>query len=294
MNIHGLTLGFMVMTMMGVLGGPAAADTDPLNPTLNDKYGIWIGGFFPKVDSEIQINGEIIGDGPILGLEDTLGLEDSKSVLWGGASWRISQRNNLEIEFNNLNRSGSTTVVTDDIIIGDSIAKVGATVDTTFDLAIGRLTYGYSMVRTEKMDVQIKAGLHLTDVAASIQLSGAVEVCQPGETPPDCSDLAGSTDRLESSDVTLPLPHLGLSFAYAFTPKLAVRTQILGFALEVSGIRGSLVEVDADLVYNPWERFGLGAGLRYFNANVKSTGSRLNGEFDFQYLGPVVYGKLTF
>jgi len=106
--------------------------------------------------------------------------------------------------------------------------------------------------------------------------------------------LTGSTDRLESSDVTVPLPHLGLSFVYAFSPKLAIRAQVLGFALEINGIKGSLIEIDTDLVYNPWQRFGLGAGFRFFNANVKSTGSSLNGESDFRYLGPVVYGKFTF
>ncbi|TDJ46508.1 MAG: hypothetical protein E2O52_04710 [Gammaproteobacteria bacterium] len=59
-------------------------------------------------------------------------------------------------------------------------------------------------------------------------------------------------------------------------------------------VRGSLVELDADIVYNPWRRFGLGGDVRYFNANVKSKGSSLNGEFDFQYFGPVVYAKFTF
>lgn len=69
---------------------------------------------------------------------------------------------------------------------------------------------------------------------------------------------------------------------------------IVGFAIESNDIRTSLVEFDADIAYNPWRRFGPGAGGRYFNANVKSKGFSLNGEFDFQYFGPVVYAKFTF
>ena len=291
MEIYKLFIGYLIISMVGIFSEPAVAEES--NPVLNSKYSIWIGGFFPKVDSEIKINGEIIGDGPILGFEDTLGLQDSKSVLWGGASWRISKRNNLEIEFNNLNRSGTTTAEKE-LQIGDSIVNVGGQIDTTFDLAIGRLTYGYSFVRTEKMDVQLKAGFHITDISATLQLSGKIEVCQPGEVPPDCSVAGGSTDQFESSDITLPLPHLGASFGYAFTPNLAIRMQAIGFAIKINDIKGSLLELDADVVYHPWQHFGLGAGVRYFNANVKSEGSRLNGEFNFQYLGPVAYAKFTF
>jgi hypothetical protein len=215
-------------------------------------------------------------------------------VLWGGVNWQISRRNFLEIEFANLNRDGSSTVVTDPIKIGDSIARVGAQIDTTFDMTIARLTYGFSVVKKEKMTVRLKAGVHLADFALDVQLSGAVEECETGEIPPDCAVIGGQSDQLETSDITFPLPHFGASFEYAITPKLAMRAQALGFALEINNIKGSLLELDADIIYHPWEHVGFGAGFRYFNANVESNGSRLNGEFDFEYFGPVLYGLITF
>ena len=294
MKFFRILIGCLLVGITATFSGPVAADNNKLNSFLNAKYGIWIGGFFPKVDSEVLINGKIIDDGPILDIEDTLGLTDRKTVLWGGASWRISQRNNLEIEFNNLNRTGSTTVVFEDIQIGDSIAKVGAKIDTTFNLAIGRLTYGYSVVRREKMEVELKAGFHLAATSVKLQLSGAVEVCQPGEVPPDCSALEGSTDQLETQDFALPLPHLGASFSYALLPTLSVRVQAMGFAIEINDYKGALIEFDADVVYEPWQHFGFGVGFRYFNANIKSKGGFLKGEFDYEYFGPVLYGRVSF
>jgi hypothetical protein len=294
MRICKILIVLLVAGMAGAFAGAALADTEESNPMLNTKYSIWLGGFFPKIDSTITINGKVIENPPELSFENVLGLEDSKSVFWGGASWRISKRNYLEFEFANLNRDGSIQVESDFIEIGDSIARFGARIDTEFDVTLGRLTYGYSIVKNEKTDIQLKAGVHIADIGASLQLSGAVEECQPGEVPPDCSVIGGQTDRLESSDVTLPLPHLGASFAYAFTPKLGLRSQVIGFALKINDIKGSIVEIDADLVYHPWRRFGLGAGFRYFKVNVDSKGSSLNGEFDFQYYGPVAYGIFTF
>jgi len=296
MGILRIFIGLLLAGVIGVFSVPVLAETEKQHPVHEARFGFWLGGFFPDISSTISINGEVIENPPDLSLEEIFGLEDSKSVLWGGANWRISNRNMIEFEFANLNRNATTELVTDEPIeIGDSIVDAGVRIDTTFDLALARLTYGYSVVRNEKMDLQLKAGLHLTDIAASIKLGAGVRVCQPGDiVPDDCEVQTGSTDRLESSDITLPLPHLGVSFSYAITPKIALRTQVIGFALEINDIKGSLVELDADVIYHPWRRFGLGAGARYFAANIESTGSHLNGEFDFEYFGPVVYAKFTF
>ncbi|RKX45444.1 MAG: hypothetical protein DRP64_04735 [Verrucomicrobia bacterium] len=302
MSIRYFLTGCLFAIMIGVFSVSAAADTEAVNPMLTKKYSVWIGGFFPDIDSTASINGEVIENPPELSFEEILGLDDSKSVLWGGASWRISRRNYLEFEFANLNRDARTELITDDPIkIGDSIVDAGVRIDTTFDLTLARLTYGYSVVRNEKMDVQLKAGAHIADTAASIKLGAGVRVCRPGDDPDaapgdpgSCPVFTDSTDRLESSDVTLPLPHFGASFAYAFTPNLGLRSQALGFALKINDIKGSIIEIDADLVYHPWNNFGLGAGFRYFKVKVESTGSSLNGKFDFEYYGPVAYAVFTF
>jgi hypothetical protein len=261
------------------------------NPLMTDRFNIYLGGFFPQVSSDITINGEILGPGDGLDLENAFGLEDSKSVLWGGARWRISKRNTLEFEFADLNRSGSVTAGTDPIQIGDSVAQFGARIDSTFDITLGRLTYGFSVLKDEKKDLQLRAGLHIADLGVSFQFTGAV--CVDGEVPPDCS-FFDSTPRFESESVTAPLPHFGAVFSYAFTPNIGARFQVIGFAIELDSIDGSLLEIDADVIWTPWEHFGLGAGLRYFNANIESKGSDLNGEFDFEYYGPAIYGIFTF
>ena len=81
---------------------------------------------------------------------------------------------------------------------------------------------------------------------------------------------------------------------YAITPTIAARLEVIGFALELDNIDGSLVEIDADVVWYPWRHWGFGAGIRYFNVDVKSKGSELNGEFEFEYWGPAVYVVTSF
>ncbi len=276
----------LVIALLLLGAGPVGADEGTQFKPLGQKFQFYLGGFFPEVSSKIAINGEILGPSPGVDFEEVFGLEDSKTVLWGGARWRISRRNHLEFEFFQLNRDGQRTGVSEPIEIGDSILQVGGDVQSTFDLGLGRLTYGFSLVRNERMDIQIKAGLHLADLETSVTLSGAA--CEVTD-PDDETCVAGTAPVVESEDVTAPLPHFGGSFVYGITPSVAVRLQVIGFAIELDNIDGSLVEVDADFVWQPWDNVGFGAGLRYFDASVKGKGGELNGEFDYDYWGPTIY-----
>jgi hypothetical protein len=68
----------------------------------------------------------------------------------------------------------------------------------------------------------------------------------------------------------------------------------MGFAIELDDIDGSLIELDADVVWQPWRNVGFGLGLRFFRADVESSGSELNGAFTFDYFGPTLYVQATF
>lgn len=258
----------------------------------NDRFRVYLGGFWPDVDSKIGINGDFLPPGPPVDVEDTLGVEDGDGVAWGGVQWHISRRNSLEFEFFDLNRDGGVSgTFSPPIQIGDTSIEGGG-INTSYDTTIGRLTYGFSIIRNERADVQLKVGLHLAKLETGIQFFGAI--CDETTTPMMPPGCPTAQTGAETEDITAPLPHLGGSFGYAITPSVAFNFQVIGFALELDDIDGSMVEVDADLSWTPWRNFGFGAGLRYFSVEVDSRGSDLNGEFDFEYLGPVLYVQSTF
>ena len=279
------------LVLIIVLTPPVQAQDDGKYERFNDRFRIYLGGFFPQTSSDITINGSIANPPPI-NIEDLLGVEDSSSVFWGGAVWRISRRNSLEFEYFSLNRDGFINLVPDPIEVGDLIIESGS-INTTFDTSVGRLTYGFSVVRSDRMDIQLKAGLHVADMSTTMQLAGAVCDVTLGQMPPGCP--GGQTPPDEEEDITAPLPHFGGSFNYMITPNIGARFEVIGFALELDNIDGSLVEVDADITWYPWRHFGVGGGLRYFNVDVESKGSdELNGKFEFEYWGPAVYFITSF
>lgn len=259
---------------------------------MNDPWSVHIGAFNATVDSKITINGEELPPGPPIDLEDLLGVTDSKTVAWGGAAWHFARRHSVEGEFFTLNRGASATETFDPPLqVGDTILESG-TVGTSYDTTVYRLTYGFSAIRTERSDFQLKAGLHVASLEANLGIEGAI--CTPTTTPsepPGCPPLGTST---ENEDVTAPLPHFGLSYAYAFTPEWAFNVTGIGFAIELDEIDGSIIELDADVAWQPFRHFGFGLGYRYFRVDVDATSEDLNGAFEFEYHGPTLFVRATF
>lgn len=276
----GKTILLPLLAMSSIAWGQNLADPEY-------RYRIYVGGFWPSINSKIAINGEDFRPLPPINVEDVLRVPDSKGAAWGGIDWKISRRNALELEYFSLNRNGGILdTFSPPLEVGDGFIESGQ-INTFYDTSVLRLTYGYSLLSNKRMDLQLVAGIHVAKLGAGLQISG--EICTPNtvpSVPPGCPTAQTET---ASEDVTAPLPHLGASYTYAFSETLGMRLKAIGFAIEIGSIDGSILELDADVAWKPLKHFGIGAGWRYFNTNVKASSSTLNGEFDFEYSGPSVF-----
>ena len=287
------TFRLRTFILLGLLALTSSASADGEYANIDNSFRVYLGGFLPEIDSKLSINSDQLPDHiPLVDVEDLLGVTDSKGALFGGIVWRINSRHALELEYFALERDGiRNDTYSPPLQFGDYYIEAGE-VSTNYDTALTRLTYGFSVVHSERTDFKLKAGLHVVKLGAGVGVSGFV--CGPStvpSVPPGCP-VAGSGRAAEN--VTVPLPHFGAQYVFGMTPTLALRVQAIGFAIELDSIDGSIIEFDADVAWQPWQNFGIGAGFRYFNTDVKAKGSKLNGEFDFEYLGPAVYIQATF
>ena len=256
------------------------------------NVAVYVGVFHATVDSTLAINSEVLPPISPIEVEDTLGVDKNKWALWGGVRWKIAPRHSLEAEFFELNRSNSTTRPFEPPLqLGDTFIESG-TISTRYETKVYRLTYGYSVLKTGRSDVRLRAGLHAVGLRAGIALSGTI--CTPSTSPVTPPGCPSSGDSLEGQDVGVPLPHFGFSYSYDVSDSVALGAAAMGFALEVGEVDGSILEADADLVWRPLSHFGVGAGFRYFRTKARSGSSDLNGSFELEYYGPAVYVIVRF
>ena len=262
------------------------------NPMLGDPWRLFVGAFNASVDSKIGFNSEDFPNLPPIDIEDTLGVDDSKTVAIAGVGWHFSKRHALELEFFSLNRDFNLSdTFTPPIQVADIFIEDGQ-ISTRYDTTVTRLTYAYSILRSERSDLQLMAGIHIANLDVAVQLAGSV--CLPTTTPSVPPGCPTSTSGDDSKKVSAPLPHFGAEYTYAITPTVAMNVALLGFAVEIDNIDGTIIEIDADVAWQPWRNIGFGVGARYFKTDVNSAGSELNGTIEFEYFGPMVYVQATF
>jgi len=272
-----LPLFFWVIVLIFILQGKAIASEADWGPG-QDKWKFELGGYFPFVNTELQIDGLDIGDD--LDLEDKLGFSDSDSLWRLDGYWRFFKKHRLGFGYYGFRRDASRTL-DEEIEIGDEVFPVGAQVNSELNLDFYTIEYLYSYFQGEKWELSAGLGAYWIDFAFSA--SGKLAI---GESEFD--------EFFESTDFNGPLPYLKLVFEYYFTPKWLAIIKGSYFQLDVGDIDGKLLNLGANLEYLFTKTFGLGVGYDGFRVDVTATDGDLTTDIVYKYHGIQAYGILRF
>jgi len=254
-------------------------EADEVGALYDKEFLLAIGGFFPRISTDVSVSGSAGAGSELSG--DDLGLNDTAASGWISFNWRFLPRHKIHLEYFQLNQEGNRTAGKD-FIFGSSSVGFGASLDTELDLSLGRATYGYSFIRKDKLAVQFEVGFHVATAKVTVTAAGNVRV---NGTP-----VVGGAYTDSTSTLTFPLPHIGGSVSYRFTPRVTANFTALFFALDLGDYSGSLIELDALGSYQITKHFGVGGGLKYFNLNLQSnTSGGGNAEFDYGFFGPALF-----
>ena len=276
-------LSLMMAAGLAIVGMPTLAD-DPENAAgpvnlFDAEFVVAFGGYFPYVNSEVEL-AEPGGPGIPVDLEDATGLDQWSATAWVGFSWNYHPRHTFHAEWFQLNRSGQTSLG-GSLPIGGSTFFAGVEMNTFFDINIWRLSYGYSMLRDDNDDLKFVGGLHVATVEAGFTGTGLISV--------NGQPIFNQTHTESSSAISLPLPHLGLSYTRKLSERWSASATFLAFALTVDDLSGHLIELDGSVAYQITDHFGIGGGLKYYNVNVTSRDSDGDAEFNMQFVGPAIF-----
>jgi hypothetical protein len=247
------------------ISATASAQTDP-------RFSIGLGAFFTDRDSQTRIDGEA-GSGTDVDLETDLGLKKSDTVFRVDAYWRFAEKHRLDFSAFDLSRSGSKQI-DKDITWNDTTYPINTQVDAELDLAIYKAAYTWAFLKRDRSFLGATVGLYVADIGATLS--------------------ATAIGSLESSDLTAPLPVIGLRGEYRFADRWSLRGSGEIFAIEYGDYDGSLYDLFVGLDFSATDTIAVGVGINSVKLDVGVSKSGFQGDVDWQYDGAMAYLKFDF
>ena len=230
------------------------------------RASAFVGAYFADYDSLVRLASSQTGTGTVVDLESDFGLDSSKNQWVIHGDYRFSPRHRLDFIYYDLSRSGSNDVERE-IEFGDITFPVGATVDTTFDYAVAKLTYSYSLYQTETIDFALAGGVYtaIYDVDATNRATG----------------------EREGDSSTAPFPIFGFRASFLPHDRWSIDSYLEYVEISTSDSRGDYIDFTLAAQY----RFGkhLGAGLAFNMVEVEGEDKKSDDEGFLDYSGLLAF-----
>lgn len=257
-----------------VFASPALAVDAEANPIFTNRVVFGGGVFQAKTDAVIgaeSLDGNLQAE---LNFDD-IGLDESVTAPMAYGLLRLGNRWRLELDYTNVENSGSGSV--DAIDLGGIVIPVKATAASEVNTRFITTRLGFSVVRNETAELGISAGISAARIEAGI--SGSVEGI-------------GSGSGFVSAEV--PLPSFGLYGTLALTKKLSIGGRAGLFSIDVEEDEGDLQDFFASIDYFFTKNIGIGVGYKYINIDVKIKEEDYRQVYKIRQSGPVAYLSLGF
>ena len=266
---HGLFAVIAIFAMMDL----ARAEAPQL-----DKFKFAIGGFaLPRYDSTISVTDPDLGAGVSIDPQDTLGVDIESSVLRIDGYYRFSPSHGLTYSWYKIDSEGGKSLdrplewVDED---GNAIVILpGTPVTSRLETDILKVGYLWSFHHSDKVEMGLGAGLHITRLAISLDASTTVP--------------AGSS--INNVDTTLPLPVVSFEIAYKITPKLHWYLKAEAFSLKFDDWSGHYRDNTLGLEYRVSKHFALGSALSSYSLDLDEDDPTYKLRFNYGVSGALVY-----
>jgi hypothetical protein len=237
------------------------------------RFELRVSAFRNSISSSIlqkTEDGEITDE---IDLENNLGLEDEATVWQLDGTYRIGTYHQLELGYYELGRAATTTLDSD-LETGSEVFTSGSVVNSSSSARIAKLAYAYSLMSDAQKELGVVVGLHVTNVKTEI-------------SSPD-------TGQIVRSNVSTPLPVIGLFAGINVGRKMQLEGKINFFRMDFDSYEGSLNYVYLGL-QRALGRYGsIGVGYNYYSMNLESRNEELNGLLRLKHSGPLLFLGVNF
>jgi hypothetical protein len=211
--------------------------------------------------------------GTLLSAEQQLGIADTLDQGAVDLMFRLLERHRIRVDYQQQKRNGDVFADTP-IRFGDDVYFANERVLTHLDLRRFGITYTYSVVRSEKMEIGAGLGLNL------LQVEGTLEA--PARFLRETQDAAG------------PFPTLAVDGTWRFAKRFSVNGAFQYLGQSIDDVSGSYKAWSADVQFRPLRNLAIGAGYAQTRYRIESTDDELAGYFRLKYKGPQLFLRFSY
>lgn len=249
---------------------------------VSDKFKIAFGGYsLVRYDSALSLTEPKLGAGISINPEATLGLNTDQTVLRLTGHYRFNKKHALTYSWYSINSHGNKSIEEEIKWLdqnGDPIIiPIGASVDTNLDFDLFKVGYLWSFYHTDKVELGVGAGLHMTRIAVGL-------TADTTSTGVDARDVS----------TTLPLPVFSAGLTYHVTPKFDWFLKAELFTLQFDDWEGTYTDSSLGMEYRAFKHVGLGIGLNSDSLRITEDASDYKFTFDSRITGLLIYAAAYF
>lgn len=252
----------------------SAVSQEDLHPSLNSKYWVDIGGYYPEHSVTLGVEGpDPIFDGRI-DLEGSLDLTDRKGLWNLEIGWQFGEKWSVAAQYFETNRD-EQFVLEKEVEWDDLIYEVGVGISAGTDASVTRIYFSRKMLERGRHDLRLGAGFHWLSVGAHI--SGAARI-----------DDQTTEFRSSSVSASAPLPNFGAWYRYSPSDKWAFSLRGDWLGASVGDISGELINLLVGVNYRLFNNVGVGLNYQRFSLNGRVEKNSWRGDLDIVYEGPQI------
>ena len=271
-----------ITTFLLVMLLVATTSTAHAKEVIPDRFMITLGGYsVSRYDGTMSLTDPDLGAGISISPEDTLGLDIEQTVLRLTGYYRFTKEHALTYSWYRISSQGNKTLTEEFEWLDENdnqiTIPVGAKVDSSLDYNIFKVGYLWSFHHTDKVEMAVGAGLHVTRIAVGLH-----------------ADTTNSGNEPQDVATTVPLPVVSLALTYAVTPKFHWSIKSEAFALKYEDWNGIYTDMTLTMEYRTFKNVGLGIGLGSSSLKVTEDAPDYKFIYDSRITGVLIYAAAYF
>jgi hypothetical protein len=274
--------------LLATQASPALADRDPhsgapLPPgkrasasPITDHFYIRAALYAPQLRTNFRVDPSFAPAGVTgtpVNAENDLGMPNRLYKGRVDFMFRLRERNKVRVDYFEADRSGSKTL-THDIVFGNETFAAGQVAQSSFDWQQFAITYTYSFIRNNHLEVGSGLAVY------------ALQIDAVGQVP--------AQFQREEVTAATPFPALPLDLTWAISSHWAATAHGAYLKADVSGFRGWYADLGEDLQYRWNPNFTLGVGYASIRTSLTRSGGSFPGGIGMSISGPQGFVRFSY